>query len=155
MRDPGRFIGWREDEGRERPRCLLRNERGQSEVEFAIVLPLFLGIVFAVLTFAMMMILNEMTYYATFIAARVASVGGSGAQIAAAEILPGIEVGEMGGTPDEVSMHGRYRMRGFLTGGGGALKNPFADDLELTTQVALHRWSTCTNEGDNTLTHCP
>jgi hypothetical protein len=131
------------------------DEGGQSTMEFALILPLFLGIVFAVMTFAMMMILNEMTFYATFMAARTASVGGAGAQTAASEILPGIVVGEVGGTPNTVVMRGRYDMRGFLTGGGGALRSPFADDLQLETSMAMHRWPTCAPGGDNGLNNCP
>lgn len=131
------------------------NERGQSVIEFMFAVILFLGIVFAVMTFAMMMILNEMTFYSTFMAARTVSVGGAGAQTAAAEILPGIVVNTAGGTPEQVMMHGRYDMRDFLTRGGGALTSPFANFLQLETNMAMYRWPTCAPGGDNGLNNCP
>ncbi len=124
-------------------------------MEFSLILPLFLGVVFTVIAFAMMMILNEMTFYATFMAGRAASVGSGGAQAAASEILPGIRVSEGAGSADTLVMRGSYNMREFLTGGEGALSNPFAGYTMLEADLAMHRWSNCQLGGDNALNYCP
>lgn len=108
------------------------------------------------ISFAIMMILGQMNFYSTYVAARTASVGGNHA-VAAREVLPRMQVSAAtneGGK--SFNMIGQYQMYQFLTRGGGALSNPLRNHLNLKSVVTMHRWPTCNspeNVGDNTLSN--
>ncbi len=130
----------------------MRDDRGQSVVEFSLILPFFLGILFTIFTFILLMILSQMTFFTTFMAARSAAVHANAAQ-EAEELMPRFSLVE---TDEEttLTMRGRHQMMPYLTGGGGALANPLRAHLTLESRVTLHRWPTCTGAGDNAIP-CP
>lgn len=73
-------------------------QQGQTEVEFMLILPFFLAVVFALLTFVMLVFKGQMLTYATYMAGRVAAVkhpmfsARSDAEKEARQILPGVNV---------------------------------------------------------------
>lgn len=73
-------------------------QRGQSELEFMLILPFFLAVVFVLLTFVMLVFKGQMLTYATYLAGRTAAVkhpmfGANGdAEKAARQVLPGVNV---------------------------------------------------------------
>ena len=133
-----------------------RGERGQAVIEFALILPLFLGVLFTVFTFIMLMALSQMTFYTTFMAARAASVEGN-YTAAAEKLMPRIKMASPKYEGSAVTMKGTYEMMPYLTEGGGALASPLRAYLILTSRVTLHKWPNCKsagNEGDNKIA-CP
>jgi Flp pilus assembly protein TadG len=114
------------------------SEKGQVAIEFSLVLPFFLAVVFIIFALVMMMAMGQMTFYGTFRAARSASVNNAQYQQAAEEAMPGIAVtrdfnGKM------VTARGEYEMMPFL-----------GSHFRLNSNVTLHRWpSSSESEGDN------
>ena len=118
----------------------LISHKGQSSVEFTLILPFFFGVLFVVLTFVLMAALGQMALYGTFMAARVDSVGGD-AQAIASEILPGLQVNSRDNLPFTTStMTGSYQMKHFLTTGTRALYNPLREYLNMTVNVDYYKW---------------
>ncbi|MFH1652746.1 MAG: TadE family protein [Pseudomonadota bacterium] len=139
---------------------MFKNQKGQVAVEFSLILPLLFGVLFVVVSFAMRLILSEMTLYTAFMAGRVAAVGGE-PQAAATDIMPGFTVTDSppnSSGPGDFTLRGQYKMMPFLTSGGGALSNPLNAFLDIKSAVAMYRWPVCTTDtdGDNEITtRCP
>lgn len=127
--------------------------RGQVAVEFALVLPFFLGFLFVILTFFLMMILGQMTFYTTFMAARAESVNSGLYAEEAQELMPRITKINPTDVGDLVNIEIEHQMLSFLTTGSGALSNPLRNYLKLHSNVALHRWPLASSAdwGDNGL----
>ena len=124
-------------------------------VEFSLILPFFLGVLFIIYSFVMMMALGPVTFFSTFMAARAASVNSSTYESAASQVMPGIDVDiALAPSNTQLMARGEYDMRPFLTGGGGALSNPLRNYLTLRSNVEMHKWPTCTGVGDNAI-DCP
>lgn len=130
------------------------SNRGQAIVEFTIVLTFFLGVLFIVFAFIMLMSMGQMTLYTTFMSARAASVHGD-YKAQADALMPRIEMKPSDGE-GTVTMHGIHTMLPYLTSGGGALANPLQGYLKLESNVTLHEWPECSagTAGDNPLV-CP
>lgn len=91
------------------------NQKGQAELEFMLILPLFLAIVFGLLLFAMAMFKAQMLTYATFWGGRSAEVG-QDYQSAANAILPGVVLSVEGPSSNygEMNVKGRYQNNPFI-----------------------------------------
>jgi Flp pilus assembly protein TadG len=114
------------------------SEKGQIAVEFSLILPFFLGVVFIIFSLVMMMALGQMTFYGTFRAARSASVNHAQYQQAAHEAMPGMTVSR-NYNAGRVTARGEYQMMPFL-----------GNSFLLRSNVTLHRWpSSSESEGDN------
>lgn len=132
-------------------------QKGQTAVEFSLILPFFIGVVFVIVSFFLWLIVNQMTFYATYMASRVHAVGGNYKQ-AASEIVPGIYVvAHIPGSPalpndhgQQFDMTGRYTMFDFLNRKSGALLNPIREKiLDIKSVVGMESWPVTTGSGDN------
>lgn len=95
------------------------NQRGQSEIEFMLILPFFLAVVFALLTFVMLVFKKQMLTYATFMGGRTAAVhpaskASDEAREAARRVMPGVNLSvDLPSTPSgagPMTIQGRYWM---------------------------------------------
>lgn len=117
---------------------VLTNNRGQSAVEFMLVLPFFLLVVLSFLVFVMVVFSGQMTTYATFWGARAAVVHGEHEKASQA-VLPRIDLSISGGP--NIKVTGSYTMTPLLGNApGSVLDSPMAGAFDLKTTVKMHQF---------------
>ena len=127
-----------------------RSEKGQTELEFMLVLPFFLAVVFGLLMFVMLVFKGEMLTYATFMAGRVMAVKHplmgalSDAQNEARQILPGVTISTaplpMPPLFGPMTVTGSYQMNPLVKGGAGNLDYSFISDRTITANIDMHHF---------------
>lgn len=114
------------------------NNQGQTEVEFMLVLPFFLMMVFTVLLLTILLFSGQMLTYATFWGGRAAAVHGD-EQLAASSVLPGVNI-DVNGTGKNMTVKGTYTLRSIIGRAGGAIDSPLARLFTLEKTIKMYQF---------------
>lgn len=139
----------------------LKNQKGQTAVEFTLMLPFFLLMFFTLLLFCLRVIYAELTLYAGFVGERAAMVGASDsdALTAARSILPGVDLDITRGGSSSTAVPGltqsssgdssltttaSYRLESILgQSGNKSLDSPLAKAVELQSHFGTVEFINC------------
>ncbi len=125
------------------------NDKGQASIEFMLVLPFFLLMVFTTILFGFRTIFAEMTLYSIFYGGRAASVGLNEGVVneASQSILPKIKMSLSG--EDVLTVTGNYKLKPLLgQSGSESLDSPLAKTTQMKTGIGFTHFieSTTFNE---------